>query len=161
MPQKTSAPNSKMLSQLKGSGPDVRRATGASSKSGSSSSCKTPSIQLPGEFQCLQVFYIMKIIPEYICIFVPRIFVPWNKNANIFWNYFHYVKYLKTQSDFVIFMDINRAYIAGIEHQNQSVMPSACTQKYLLWLTPLLICLHQIGLLFICNTNAVRAKRIL
>ena len=84
-----------------------------------------------------------------------------NKNANIFWNYFHYVKYLKTQSDFVIFMDINRAYIAGIEHQNQSVMPSACTQKYLLWLTPLLICLHQIGLLFICNTNAVRAKRIL
>ena len=41
-----------------------------------------------------------------------------NKNANIFWNYFHYVKYLKTQSDFVIFMDINRAYIAGLEHRN-------------------------------------------
>src|SRR4029434_2599084 len=52
MPQKTSAPNSKMFSQLKGSGPNVRRATGASSKSGSSSYCKTPSIQLPGEFQC-------------------------------------------------------------------------------------------------------------
>ena len=136
MPQKTSAPNSKMFSQLKGSGPDVRRATGASSKSGSSSSCKTPSIQLPGEFQWK---HLQK-----------------NWQTDIFWNYFHYVKYLKTQSDFVIFMDINRAYIAGIEHQNQSVMPSACTQKYLLWLTPLLICLHQIGLLFICNTNAVR-----
>src|SRR4029434_6844716 len=104
MPQKFSAPNSKMFSQLKGSGPDVRRATGASSKSGSSFSCKTPSIQLPGEFQRK---HIQKKLTEM------------NKNANIFWNYFHYVKYLKTQSDFVIFMDINRAYIAGIEHQHQ------------------------------------------
>src|SRR4029434_7364112 len=102
MPQKSSAPNSKMFSQLKGSGPDVRRATGASSKSGSSSSCKTPSIQLPGEFQWK---HLQKTDRQ-----------TWNKNANIFWNYFHYVKYLKTQSDFVIFKDINRAYIAGLEH---------------------------------------------
>src|SRR4029434_7360182 len=148
MPQKSSAPNSKMFSQLKGSGPDVRRATGASSKSGSSSSCKTPSIQLPGEFQCKHLQKNWQLIIHSI------------NEYYIFSNKQNVITVVQLILDIPEGHKPRGSPVAPLL-SCQSVMPSACTQKYLLWLTPLLICLHQIGLLFICNTNAVRAKRIL